>query len=459
MVLSCEIKGLFVLKQAEIISVSQLTASIKQKLESNFAFLSVRGEVSNLRKQASGHVYFTLKDADAQISAVLFRGNASRLSKLPKEGDKIVIRGELSVYAPRGNYQIIIREVEFSGEGELLKRLLECKKQLESLGWLDSALKKPLPKFPKTIGVVTSPTGSVIQDILHVLKRRFSGFHLILNPVRVQGEEAAAEIAAAIKDFNHHELADVLIVGRGGGSLEDLWPFNEKIVAKAIHESKIPIVSAIGHETDFTIADFVSDVRAPTPSAAAEIVMGEKAGVLLQLEKAKTRMLQTIQGHLRSAKKMVETLSKQPPLLAPYTLLGPYLQKMDDLQEDLQTSIQQVLAQSRMRLTALKKQKQLLNPSSQLALLRRNFSKCDRELFWAASKQIERKKERLSKLSEHLMAIDPRNLLKKGFSIVFHEKNDSVILSTEEVEPAEILRIQMSDGQLRVKVDDRKTNF
>ncbi len=451
---SLALEGSLFLNQTEVLSVTQLTSFIKQKLESSFAFLSVRGEVSNLRKQASGHLYFTLKDQDAQISAVLFRGSASRVSKLPKEGDKIVVRGELSVYPPRGGYQIIVREVEFSGEGELLKKLHELKIKLQGLGWLDQAVKKSLPKFPKTIGVITSPTGSVIQDILHVLKRRFSGFHLILGPVRVQGEGAAQEIAKAIDEFNRYKLADVLIVGRGGGSLEDLWPFNEECVAEAIHNSHIPIVAAIGHETDFTIADFVADVRAPTPSAAAEIVMGEKAQVLLQLSKAKTRILQTIQGHLRSAKKMVETLAKQPCFTSPYTLLGPYLQKMDDIQEDLEGSIHQVLSHHRIRLNGLIKQKEFLKPSAQIATLQRNFSKKERELFWAATQRIQRKKEQLKKLSEHLQAIDPKNLLKKGYSIVFHEKNDSVILSTESVKPEEVLRIQLSDGQLRVKVHD-----
>lgn len=435
-----------------ILSVSQLTAAIKQKLEVAFASISVRGEVSNLRVQSSGHIYFTLKDAGSQVSAVLFKGQSFRLSQPLKEGDQIVITGELSVYVPRGNYQIIVREVEFSGVGELLKKLHALKLKLEGLGWFDPAAKKPLPKLPRTIGVVTSPTGSVIQDMLHILSRRFSGFHLILNPVRVQGDLAAAEIAQAIKDFNTYKLADVLIVGRGGGSFEDLWPFNEEIVAKAIHESQIPIISAVGHETDFTIADFVADLRAPTPSAAAELVTLEKNQLIIQLRKAKMGILQAMQTQLRSHRRMLETITKQSALRSPYMILSSYIQKVDDMRSDLKTSIFQILNQNKRNLNNLVKQKEAQRPGAQIGVQRKNFEKIGFNIEVGLKKQIEQKRLRLKQLSEHLKAVDPRNLLKKGYSIVFHEKKDSVILSINDVEPNEDLRIQVSDGKIRVKV-------
>lgn len=440
----------------EIFSVSSLTAAIKKKLETHFTFIAVQGEVSNLRQQSSGHIYFTLKDKEAQISAVLFRGNSAHLSRPPKEGDQVIVQGELSVYPPRGNYQIIVREVEFSGEGELLRRLQFLKNKLESKGWFAPSQKKPLPKFPKIIGVVTSPTGSVIQDILHILTRRFSSFHLILNPVRVQGAEAASEIARAIEDFNRFQMADVLIVGRGGGSLEDLWPFNEEIVAEAIYHSNIPVVSAVGHETDFTIADFVADVRAPTPSAAAEMVSAEKNQMLLDLEKTKIRILQTIGAHLRSHRRMVETLIRRPPLSSPYTILGPFLQKVDEIREDLQLSMQQKLRREKLKLDHFFKQKERLRPGSQIAHWKENFSKKGHSLNLTIQQQISLRKNRLHQLIAHLRAIDPRNLLSKGYSIVFRENTDSVILSTEEVALEEILRIQLSDGQLMVKVKNGK---
>ena len=274
----------------EILTVTQLSQALKMHIETRFPAIAVQGEVSNLKEQASGHLYFTLKDAQAQISAVLFKTNGRAVEKLPKNGDQILVRGEINVYPPRGYYQIIVRELSFVGVGALLLKLHEMKLKLQERGWFDKAHKKPLPKYPKTIGVVTSATGSVIQDILHILSRRLNKFHLILNPVKVQGETAAEEIAEAITQFNRYALADVLIIGRGGGSLEDLWAFNEEKLAKAIFDSQIPIICAVGHETDYCIADFVADVRAPTPSAAAEIVSVEKMQQLLFLSQAKTRI-------------------------------------------------------------------------------------------------------------------------------------------------------------------------
>jgi exodeoxyribonuclease VII large subunit len=246
-----------------VLSVSGLTQSIKMLLEGQFSFVAVQGEVSNCKLQASGHLYFSIKDANAQLSAVMFKGDLAKVPRLPKDGDQVILKGGLNVYPPSGKYQIVVRTLEWAGVGALLLQLEALKAKLKGLGYFDSGRKKPLPKFPKTIGVVTSPTGAVIQDILNVLERRISEFHLILNPVKVQGPGASQEIAAAIDFFNKHQLADVLIVGRGGGSLEDLWAFNEEVVAAAIFRSQIPVVSAVGHETDFTLADFVADVRAP----------------------------------------------------------------------------------------------------------------------------------------------------------------------------------------------------
>ena len=259
------------LKRPSPLTVSQLTNAIKLSLESTFPMIYLQGEVTNFKLQSSGHLYFSLKDANAMIGAVMFKGEASALKIMPKAGDQVVVKGELSVYPPKGNYQLVVRELSYVGLGELLLKLEELKIKLHQMGWFKSSHKKPLPRFPKRIGVVTSPTGAVIQDILNVLTRRFSGFHLILYPVKVQGEGAAQEIAQAIEQFNKYQIVDVMIVGRGGGSLEDLWAFNEEIVASAIFHSQIPIISAVGHETDHCIADYVADVRAPTPSAAAEM--------------------------------------------------------------------------------------------------------------------------------------------------------------------------------------------
>lgn len=438
-----------------ILTVAQLTTLIKKQLESQFSFLSVEGEISNFKLQSSGHLYFTLKDKEAQISAVLFKGNSGGLSRLPKDGDKVVVRGELSVYPPRGNYQIIVRHLEYSGTGELLKKLYELKSKLQQLGWFEQARKKPLPKLPKTIGVVTSPTGSVIQDIIQVLSRRFSNFHLILYPVKVQGEGAAAEISKAIQEFNQHQLADVLIVGRGGGSLEDLWPFNEEMVAQAIKDSEIPIVSAVGHETDFTIADFVADVRAPTPSAAAEIVCLEKSETLAFLAAMQTRLKQSAAGLLRSWRHRLNGLLKQPLLVSPFALLNPYMQKIDTLKEELTDAISHLCQQKKWQLQGAQKQHQALRPALQLVTAKKNLHQWDKQLTQQIRLRLKERKERLQQLAFHLKATHPKNLLNKGYCLLFHEKTDSIILSTDQVQVDDPVFIQLHDGKLKATIRDK----
>lgn len=418
----------------EILSVSELTSAIKKQLESRFHSLSVKGEISNFKEQSSGHLYFTLKDQGAQISAVLFRGNARELTRLPKNGDQVILHGELSVYEPRGNYQMIARRLEYLGVGELLMQLHALKAKLEKQGWFDAKRKKPLPKFPRTIGVVTSPTGSVIQDILNVLSRRFSGFHLILNPVKVQGAGAAEEIAQAIDAFNEHKLADLLIVGRGGGSLEDLWAFNEEKVAAAIFRSQIPIISAVGHETDFSIADFVADVRAPTPSAAAEIATSETAEQLLFLKRSQAQLRATLSALVHHHRRQLSQLQRHPYLLSPFSLLESHLQRVDDFRTDLSLSLQRHLQDKTLRLTALKTQIHSLNPKNQILSL----------------------KQKLSQLTSHLKGIDPKNLLTKGYCILFQEKNDSVILSTRELNEQDRVRLKLHDGEAHLIVKEVK---
>lgn len=461
----------------DIFSVSELTHAIKKQLDSRFSSIRVRGEISNLKTQASGHFYFTLKDSEAQLFAVLFRGDAQVLGRLPKEGDQVVLHGAISVYAPRGNYQIIVRKLEYFGVGELLLQLHALKEKLDKLGWFDPSRKKPLPKSPRTIGVVTSPTGSVIQDILNILTRRFSGFHLILNPVKVQGEGAAGEIARAIHDFNRYQLADVLIVGRGGGSLEDLWAFNEEKVASAIYHSKIPIIAAVGHETDVTIADFVADVRAPTPSAAAEMATQETAQQLQFLSQAKNRLKGGIATLLQHHRKQIEGCRRHPFLANPLLMLEPHFQRVDDLRSDLVLSLKRALQDRQLQLITLKKQIVLFRPSQQVLSLRQKCSLLSRSLESALLQQlstrkalfdrtglyreidrillehIRQKKDRLEQLASHLKGIDPKNLLTKGYCILFQENNDSIILSAQELREKDRVRLQLHDGKALLTVN------
>jgi exodeoxyribonuclease VII large subunit len=466
-----------IIDMQEILSVSELTASIKKHLESRYPIVFVKGEISNFKEQASGHLYFTLKDLESQISAVLFRGNTRELKRLPKNGDQVIVQGEINVYAPRGSYQIIIRKLDYLGLGELLMQLQALKDKLEKQGWFASSRKKTLPKFPRTIGVVTSPTGSVIQDILHVLNRRFAGFHLILNPVKVQGEGAASEIAQAIEQFNRYGLADVLIVGRGGGSLEDLWAFNEEKVAAAIFHSKIPIISAVGHETDFSIADFVADVRAPTPSAAAEIAMLETSHHLHQLNQTKNRLRAGILTELQHTRKQLDHFKRHPCIAAPFSIIEPYLQRVDDLRCDLQLCIERLFQEKQMQLVAVKKQAIALKPLNQILGLKQKLSilaktiqttllqqyATRKKLFNAPAlrinleqrlkEQIGRRAQKLSQLISHLKGIDPKNLLSKGYCILFHEKKQSVILSAQELDAEDKVRLQLHDGKVHLTVN------
>lgn len=417
------------------LSVSELTRSIKFQLESRFLTIEVQGEISNFKAQTSGHYYFSLKDSEAQISAVMFRGDAALLKKIPKDGDQVVVKGSLNVYPPTGKYQIVVKELSLAGLGALLLKLEELKIKLLRQGFFKAEHKKPLPKFPKTLGVITSPTGAVIQDILNVLTRRHKGFHVILNPVKVQGEGAAEEIARAIKQMNEHRLCDVMILGRGGGSLEDLWAFNEEIVAQAIFQSHIPIVAAIGHETDHTIADYVADVRAPTPSAAAEIILQESAQLLKHMTHVSDRLSAGILAFLKYERQKLSGLLKHPFFASPYALLGPWMQRLDSLH----TKIEGV------------------KPSAKITHMKNHLYQLFLRMDTLMINQLKNRDQKLNKTVEILKAIDPKNLLTKGYAILFSEKEKSVIKSVRSLQKNQTIRLLLADGAARSTVTDIET--
>lgn len=430
-----------------ILTVTELTNAIKLNLENAFRFVVLQGEVSNCKLQSSGHLYFSLKDSESQIAAVMFRSDVLQLTRTPKDGDHVTIKGALQVYPPSGKYQIVARELKYEGVGELLLRLEQLKIKLHKMGWFRKEHKKPLPKFPKKIGVVTSPTGAVIQDIINVLNRRAPGFHLILNPVKVQGDGAAQEIAAAIDFFNRHEMVDVMIVGRGGGSIEDLWAFNEEIVAIAIFNSKIPIISAVGHETDHCIADYVADVRAPTPSAAAEIVIAEKTSQIQHLSQLRHRLQQCILHQWKHAKQQLHSILRQPIFTSPYTLLGPWMQKLDDARGHLDRDMIYRLGTYKLKLETSKRQLESLKPTTQIMHYRQKLNYWDKAIHSSFVNQINQKKHKLKHFVDLMSAIDPRNLLTKGYSILFSEKDGSVITSVRKMEEGESIRLLLSDGE------------
>lgn len=437
-----------------VLSVSQLTHAIKMCLEGTFPVVWLQGEISNCKPHSSGHIYFSLKDANAQISAVMWRQEASQLKSPPKDGMQVLVRGSINVYPARGNYQIVVYEMKPVGLGELLLKLEELKQKIHQMGWFKKEHKKPLPRMPRRIGIITSPTGAAIQDILNILTRRSGGLQILLNPVRVQGEGAAQEIAQAIRFFNKHELVDVMIVGRGGGSIEDLWCFNDEIVAEAIFHSHIPIISAVGHETDHCIADYVADVRAPTPSAAAEIVIADKLEQLNHLEQVKRRLRQSISHKLTHCRQHLNAIRKQPMMSSPYYLLGSWIQKLDDQRQHLDNLMQQELRKRHMLVEACYKRIQILKPSTQIAHLKEKLNYWNITIYNKTEQIIKLKKDRLERIGATLHLINPQNLLMKGYSILFSEKDGSVITSVHNVNKDQDLRIQLSDGKIISKVKE-----
>jgi exodeoxyribonuclease VII large subunit len=336
------------LKTPKVLTVTELTRDIKEVLENVFADVLVEGEVSNLRQPASGHLYFSLKDPASSLRCVLFRGQGVRLKFSLADGMKVICAGRVGVYERDGQYQLYVATVDPQGKGALQLAFEQLKEKLAQEGLFDAAHKKEPPFLPRIIGIVTSPTGAVIRDILHVLARRFPEHHVIINPVRVQGPEAAQEVAQAIEQFNELRNVDVMILARGGGSLEDLWCFNEERVARAIYHSEIPVISAIGHETDYTIADFVADFRAPTPSAAAEIVLPAQAELKERVEN------------------LVLALKRSLADFVPQ-----HLQRTDDLTQALLRALRQKLMREDIHLKGLLSRLQTLNP---LAVLKRGYS-------------------------------------------------------------------------------------
>jgi exodeoxyribonuclease VII large subunit len=435
------------------ITVSELTLALKNQLETRFSVLQIQGEISNAKLHSSGHLYFDLKDSGAKIAAVMFKPHYQQLKRPPKEGDQVIVKGGLSVYPPHGKYQLLVRSLDYQGIGELLMKLEALKKKLQGLGWFDRNKKKPLPKFPRIIGVITSPTGAVIRDIIQILSRRAAGFHLILNPVRVQGAEAPHEIARAIEDFNRYHLADVLIVGRGGGSLEDLWAFNEEIVAKAIFESQIPIISAVGHETDVTIADFVADIRAPTPSAAAEIVSAEKAQYQEFLRKAEKNLIFSLSHQIKRVRIQLDSYKRVPLIASPYALLSEPLQKVDDMKARLDGKMRETLLKKSYLLSARKKQAAALKPTVQLASCRNKMVLLEKRLEETVNFLLNMQKQKVKELKERFEALNPKKVLKRGYAILFAEKEGSVIVSTRELTPGQNVRALLAEGEAKLTVN------
>jgi exodeoxyribonuclease VII large subunit len=346
-------------------TVSQINRLSRELLENQLGQVCIEGEISNLSQPSSGHIYFSLKDAQAQLRCAMFKNWNRQLNFKLKEGLQVIATGQVSLYEPRGDYQLIVEQLDESGLGDLQKAFEALKKQLQAAGFFDKTHKKPLPKFPKSVGIITSPTGAAIHDILHVSKRRFPGIPIIVYGAAVQGEQAKHDIKRAIETANRRQECDVLIVGRGGGSLEDLWPFNEIMVAEAIFASHIPIVSAVGHEVDFTIADFVADLRAPTPSAAAEMIFPEKAYFLQTISQHFSRLYRFITQQFTHHQHRLALM--QTKLKHPKQILRETSQRLDNLELRLTQCIQNKLKHHRHKLAMLEIVLNAYNPKTTLA--------------------------------------------------------------------------------------------
>ncbi|RKY79840.1 exodeoxyribonuclease VII large subunit [candidate division KSB1 bacterium] len=395
--------------QQRIYSITELTRQIKFLLESHFPNVWVKGEISNFKLHSSGHMYFSLKDENAQLPCVMWRGRNNLLFFMPKDGMKVVAQGNVTVYEKRGYYQFEVLELQPAGIGELQLAFEQLKQRLKAEGLFEAEHKKPIPAYPERIGIVTSATGAAIRDLVTVVGRRFPSVQLILNPVRVQGDGAAEDIARAIDEFNEYGQVDVLIVGRGGGSLEDLWPFNEEVVARAIFRSKIPIISAVGHEVDFSISDFVADLRAPTPSAAAELVVRNRDELLSTLQAMVQKMYRLLKEKIRYYRDKVNYLESSYALRRPADVIKEYNQRLDELTRTMETAL---------------------------------------------THQIERERVRITALTKHLENLNPLSIMKRGYSICYREQDGHIIIDAVQLQKEDKIRVQFAKGQIRGTVDE-----
>ena len=357
--------------QKHVYTVSELTKYIRVIIEDSFPGIWVEGEISNFIHHSSGHMYFSLRDSGATLRCAFFKHANIKLKFKPKDGMKVIIFGAVSVYEARGDYQLIVEDIEPKGVGALQLQFQQLKDKLQKEGLFDPKYKQPIPFLPTRIGVVTSPTGAAIQDILNIARRRFSNIEIIINPVKVQGSGAKDEIARAVRQFNELKNIDVMIVGRGGGSLEDLWPFNEEVVARAIFESEIPVISAVGHEIDYTIADFVADFRAPTPSAAAELVIPKKEDLLRLINTALERLNNAIFGKLDILKEELEGLRESYILRQPLNYIIQKAQRIDDLRKDMSVRIDHIVDMSGEKFNRIIGKLEALSP---ISILKRGYS-------------------------------------------------------------------------------------
>ena len=440
----------------EIISVSEINKRAKSILEENFPFVWIQGEVSNFFSAASGHWYFSLKDESSEIRCAMFTNKNHHITFEPKDGDHLVLNGTLSIFEGRGQYQIIVEHIELAGEGALLKAFEELKKKLQLEGLFDDSIKRQLPAYPKNIAVVTSPDGAVIQDIINVLDRRSPFLDLTVVPTLVQGEKAAPLICEALNKVGKLKKVDVVILARGGGSIEDLWAFNNEEVARAIVNCPTPIISAVGHETDFTISDFVSDLRAPTPSIAAEIISQPYSELIETLEGYQNYISRSVISQIDLQRTQITNLIKR--IRHPGDKLREISQKLDYVETALIQNINQEISFKKNGLNLKDLSLQQNSPQNKIKEAKVYLQNASKDLLKALKLEIERKSTVLAEIVATLQAVSPLSVLSRGYSIITTEPDGKILSSSNQVEIGQTISAILSKGSIKAEIKSKDEN-
>ncbi len=455
-------KGQFYLRETDYfmndkryLTVNALTKYIKRKFDADphLQDVMVKGEISNFKQHSSGHMYFTLKDEKARVLAVMFSRYNHAMKFSPENGMKVLIRGDLTVYEPSGQYQIYIKKMQPDGIGDLYLAFEQLKEKLEKEGLFSAEYKKTIPKFPKTIGVVTSPTGAAIRDIITTIKRRYPVANILIFPALVQGGQAAPSIVKAIQMANSHEEADVLIIGRGGGSIEELWAFNEESVARSIFHSRIPIISAVGHETDFTIADFVADLRAPTPTGAAELAVPHIDDLAERIFNRQSRMIRALKEQLNLQNERLARIQKSYAFRYPHKLYEQKLEQVDKWTEQLQRGSKKLFDLKAEEWISLQKRLKRSHPNERIEEAKLQQEKAQKLLNRAIAAIFAAKEKDFSHLLTTLEALSPLKIMDRGYSLVYSDEGN-LIKTVNQIKRNEQIKVKVSDGAIHCLVTD-----
>ncbi|RKY35026.1 MAG: exodeoxyribonuclease VII large subunit [Candidatus Omnitrophota bacterium] len=440
-------------QEKHIYKVFELNRNVRLILENEFAQVWVQGEISNLRIPGSGHMYFSLKDENAQIKCVFFRGANAKLKFKLENGLSCILFGRIGVYERDGQYQLYVEKVELKGKGALQLAFEQLKNKLKKQGFFDLKRKRKIPFLPQRIGVVTSATGAAIRDILNVINRRYANVEVVVRSALVQGKSAAADIAQAIADLNEYKNLDVIIVGRGGGSIEDLWPFNEEPVAYAVYNSKIPVISAVGHEIDFTICDFTADLRAPTPSAAAELVVREKAQLVIKIDNLRQRLTETIFQKFKMAQMRFLRIKQSYALRKPYLIVEQYQQQMDNLEKSLKSNLCHLIKIKQEQFKNILKSDVFRRPKMIFTRNQEKIEKIEKSLSADFLHLLRIKQENFKIISSRLTALNPLSILARGYSITYSAEQKA-LKNIGEIKNGDILNTKLDKGVIYSTVID-----